>query len=180
MRCTYCNNQVEDSPNFCPFCGARMPMIPMAENDEPAPYTVTEKEIILDSIPQPVVREETAISENTWIPDEPLPADNTKKSFWDLIGWVVERFIKGYFDFKGRATRFEYWTAMAILGVLIRLAGIFGLGELLSLLVFFPVLSMTSRRLRDAGMNPLLMLLLLLPPVGWLALAVMLCTKSKD
>jgi len=90
-------------------------------------------------------------------------------------------FWKKYVDFAGKEERKKFWLTVlvnfiisAILGaVLPAVSGIFGLA------ILIPSLAMGVRRLRDGGFTPWLILLALIPFLGWLALLVLYCMPSK-
>ena len=90
-------------------------------------------------------------------------------------------FWKKYVDFAGKEGRKNFWLTVlvnfiisAILGaVLPAVSGIFGLA------ILIPSLAMGVRRLRDGGFTPWLILLALVPFLGWLALLVLYCMPSK-
>ncbi|MCR5381067.1 MAG: DUF805 domain-containing protein [Lentisphaeria bacterium] len=90
-------------------------------------------------------------------------------------------FWKKYVDFAGKEGRKNFWLTVlvnfiisAILGaVLPAVSGIFGLA------ILIPSLAMGVRRLRDGGFTPWLILLALIPFLGWLALLVLYCMPSK-
>jgi uncharacterized membrane protein YhaH (DUF805 family) len=71
----------------------------------------------------------------------------------------VTQSLKRYADFKGRASRQEFWTFLGFVIVVQALAGfvglLFGLGPLLSgivgLLLIIPQLAVAVRRLHDVG-----------------------------
>ena len=90
-------------------------------------------------------------------------------------------FWKKYVDFAGKEGRKNFWLTVlvnfiisAVLGaVLPAVSGIFGLA------ILIPSLAMGVRRLRDGGFTPWLILLALIPFLGWLALLVLYCMPSK-
>ena len=90
-------------------------------------------------------------------------------------------FWKKYVDFAGKEERKKFWLTVlvnfiisAVLGaVLPAVSGIFGLA------ILIPSLAMGVRRLRDGGFTPWLILLALIPFLGWLALLVLFCMPSK-
>ena len=105
-----------------------------------------------------------------------------------LNNYIVNNYVevlKKYIEFTGHAKRSEFWwfvLANFIVSILISIvAGIIHLpilSMLYSLAVLLPSLAVGTRRLRDAGFNPLLMLLLLIPFVQ-LALIVLWIMPSK-
>ena len=86
-----------------------------------------------------------------------------------------------YFSFFGRAKRKEYWLTIVILFVIALLLQIL----FFPLLIFFAIpavwinLAVTARRLRDAGWNPWLTLLLFAPVVNLAAWIAFGCLPSK-
>ena len=65
-----------------------------------------------------------------------------------------------YFDFKGRATRKEFWTfyfftiiVAIVFGFIEGLLGINGLSNLIGIALIIPTFSCGVRRLHDAGRN---------------------------
>jgi|ETNmetMinimDraft_8_1059916.scaffolds.fasta_scaffold58365_2 uncharacterized membrane protein YhaH (DUF805 family) len=101
-----------------------------------------------------------------------------------LFNWRLA--FSRYAEFNGRSSRAEYWhftavqvvlylaTVLATLVVPIFIVGwlIFALGTLV------PWLAASARRLRDTGRSPLLLLLLLIPFVGTLAILVLCAMES--
>ena len=87
--------------------------------------------------------------------------------------YFLDAIFNHYVDFKGRATRKQFW--MFILWVVIIsmglgiITGILGIpldtstliARLFGLVILLPTLSIASKRLRDAGLSPWLLLMLL-------------------
>ena len=114
---------------------------------------------------------------------------------------AVTRFYSRYAQFSGRAGRGEFWWVALALGVFALVIG--GVGPILAATsalpdsgaapylvigavaaVFVlghlvPVMSLTARRLRDAGLPPLLTLLHLVPVVGTAVLLVLAARPSS-
>lgn len=107
--------------------------------------------------------------------------------------------IRNVFDFKGRMNRKDFiWYSVQNLvvglGVLLpafgatayfreSIAGIFAVIGVLYLLAGFFVLlnvSVSIRRLRDAGINPVWILISFVPYVGFLAITVLCLLPSKE
>ena len=70
----------------------------------------------------------------------------------------IKSALNKYFDFKGRATRKEYWTfyfftliVAAVFGLVEGLLGITGLSNLVILALIIPTISCAVRRMHDAG-----------------------------
>ncbi|MET9493897.1 DUF805 domain-containing protein [Streptomyces sp. NPDC006552] len=96
------------------------------------------------------------------------------------------RVLRNYFGFRGRAGRKEYW--MYTLFNMVILYALWGLGTALdqplycfgyALAVAVPTVAVGVRRLRDAGFSGWLMLLMLVPPAGAIALVVLHAKESK-
>lgn len=93
--------------------------------------------------------------------------------------------FKHYFDFSGRATRKEFWMFVLfniiisfIVGFIAGLIGVKVLNAVYNLLVLIPSISITVRRLRDAGLSVWWILIGLIPFLGALALLIMAIKKS--
>ena len=95
-----------------------------------------------------------------------------------------------YIDFSGRATRTQFWLFVLINFIVSLVLGII-CGMFLKqntasmvtwiywLALLLPALGIAARRLRDAGFTPWLLLLLLVPGIGWLILLVLHLMPSK-
>ena len=99
--------------------------------------------------------------------------------------YFVDVLKNHYCDFKGRATRTQYWLFVLFTIVLllpINLILLFTIPKLMSLLnlaLFIPNLAIITRRLRDGGFSPWWLLIGLLPVLGWLVLIVLYLMPSK-
>lgn len=100
--------------------------------------------------------------------------------------------FKKYTDFKGRATRREYWLfflANFLAMIILTIAGNFitgfrfDFGEILAriydLVVLLPSLAVCVRRLHDGGRSAWWLLLIAIPIVGWIILLVFLLLDSQ-
>lgn len=95
-----------------------------------------------------------------------------------------------YVDFKGRATRTQFWMWQLwtfVLGIIIMLLGqIVGenvsniISTIISLALFLPSLSIAARRLHDIGRSGWWLLLYFLPVIGWLILFIFWLLPSKQ
>lgn len=89
------------------------------------------------------------------------------------FGTAIGRFFAKYFNFMGRSSRSEFWFAQLFLlivgfgiSLFVLVPELYGvLYVMWSLAIFFPTLSLYTRRFRDAGIWPLFFWLpfLLLP-----------------
>ncbi len=106
-----------------------------------------------------------------------------------LKKYFLEPIISHYVDFKGVATRSEYWHFalffMIIIGAVSGLFSIlFDMGTavyyLLSLALLLPSLGIMVRRMHDIGKSGKMVLVSLIPVVGLIWLLVLLCRKGND
>lgn len=89
------------------------------------------------------------------------------------------------FDFDGKTKRRDFWIAFLINFVIVALfsalSGVAFIFKLIAILygviIIIPFIALGVRRLRDADLNPLLMLLLLIPAVGEIILIVLWCKE---
>lgn len=109
------------------------------------------------------------------------------------MNYYLDPILKHYIDFSGRTPRKAFWLFMLfhiiiyiVLSIIDAVSGMYslemGIGVLSTiyvLAVFIPVLAIQIRRLRDAGFNPWLYLLILIPLVGAIAIIVMWCLPTK-
>lgn len=95
---------------------------------------------------------------------------------------AVKTCFAKYADFKGRASRSEYWwyTLFIILASIVlswfgeRISMLFALGTLL------PSIAVAARRLHDTNRSGWLQLIALIPILGWLVLLYFLVQEPKE
>lgn len=96
--------------------------------------------------------------------------------------------LRNGYTFSGRASRTEFWTfsffAAAILFVVARAdmvtPGALFITNITAFILLVPFLAAGSRRLIDAGLSSSLQWLLLLPILGWAALALLYTLPSRS
>ena len=98
-------------------------------------------------------------------------------NFNDIIAIIKSVILKNYVNFEGRATRAEFWWFFLfnlIVGVILSLFGRVGtvLSGIWSLAILLPYLGLSVRRLHDINKSGWLMLLGLIPLVGWIILII--------
>lgn len=101
--------------------------------------------------------------------------------------YFIDPIKNQYTDFKGRATRKEYWMFeliyilfFVVIWIAETLAGLPAIfTTAFWLLTIIPALAFELRRFRDAGFNPWWVLLYLIPILGWVIVIIMHCQKSK-
>ena len=89
---------------------------------------------------------------------------------------AIEVCLRKYVDFKGRASRSEYWYFALFTAIVGAVAGAFSdaLVDALNLLFLLPTLSAGARRLHDIGRSGWNQLWFLLPIIGWIIIIVRL------
>lgn len=104
---------------------------------------------------------------------------------------AISRFFQKYAVFSGRASRSEFWYAyLFVFLVNVFISTVFGslIGDMnlyriitgvWSLAILIPFLALGSRRLHDANLSAWLLLLYLIPIVGWIAMLVIFALPSK-
>ncbi|MEX0918893.1 MAG: DUF805 domain-containing protein [Candidatus Paceibacterota bacterium] len=96
--------------------------------------------------------------------------------------------LKKYAVFSGRSQRAEYWyfnlfniIIATILGIISAIVGddFSILGLLYALAVFLPTLGVSVRRLHDIGKSGWMLLISLIPLIGWIWFIVLMVTDSN-
>ncbi len=92
---------------------------------------------------------------------------------------AVKLYFQNYANFKGRATRAEYWWAV-LFNLLVNFVAslIQPVGSLIVLALLIPGLSVGVRRLHDVGKSGFYILMSLIPLVGAIILIVQFCKES--
>lgn len=108
---------------------------------------------------------------------------------------AIECITKNYFNFKGRASRKEYWQFYPLAQVLpfclqLAISPIFVGGFLLlpvklisytlSLFLTIPFFAVTARRLHDTGRKAWFILIPLIPLIGTIWFLVLMCKKGHQ
>ena len=97
-------------------------------------------------------------------------------NFNDIIAIVKSVILKNYVNFEGRATRAEFWWFFLFNVIVSVVLNIFGpkiggtLSGIWSLAILLPYLGLSVRRLHDINKSGWLMLLGLIPIIGWIIL----------
>ena len=98
------------------------------------------------------------------------------------FGQSIKACFSKYADFNGRASRSEYW--WWVLFVLLCSAAIGIVSEMLSgvfsLAILLPYLAVGARRLHDTDRSGWLLLLNLIPLIGWIILIVWFVQEGKE
>ncbi len=100
--------------------------------------------------------------------------------------WYLKA-LRQYADFEGRARRQEFWM-FVLFNIFIKIAisyvdRMFGLrldlNQLYSLIVLLPSLAVSVRRLHDIGKSGWMLLLALIPILGWIWLIILYATEGE-
>ena len=95
----------------------------------------------------------------------------------DFLAVIKSVFLKNYVNFKGRATRKEFWYAFLFNAVVSCILGLFGkVGMYLtgawSLAILLPFLGVAARRLHDINKSGWALLIALIPFIGEIILII--------
>lgn len=150
MQCKKCGNEIENGSKFCTHCGVNQALISDNGNQW----------------------------QNAHIPCAGEP-NNGRVGF----GKAVALFFKNYVNFSGRASRSEYWW-IVLFNVLLflplaLLSFLFPLfGDLCTVALTIPQLSLSVRRLHDVGKSGAYWFMGLIPFAGGIILLVQYLKKS--
>ena len=102
--------------------------------------------------------------------------------------YFIDPIKNHYVDFGGKATRTQFWLFFLfcvifflVIGKLLSFFGAIGsiIDWICTLALILPNLAIAARRLRDGGFTPWLLLLALIPAIGWIILLVLFLMPSK-
>jgi len=98
------------------------------------------------------------------------------------FGKSISTCFSKYADFSGRASRSEFWwwalfvfLGSAVTGVISQM-----LSAVFSLAILLPYLAVAARRLHDTDRSGWLLLLNLIPLIGWIVLLVFYIQEGKE
>lgn len=102
--------------------------------------------------------------------------------------YFVDPIKNHYLDFAGKANRKQFWLfvlfnflVFLVLSIVLNFLGKTGdvIYFICQLAVLLPSLGIAARRLRDGGFSPWLLLIGLIPVLGWIVLLVLYLLPSK-
>jgi uncharacterized membrane protein YhaH (DUF805 family) len=161
MFCSACGFANSVSSRFCVSCGSQMPKL--------GETTVLPPPAAVDALPTDSIQQ--TIKEDGFLGFAPK-----KMSF----GETIKHCFKNYANFKGRASRSEYWY-FYLFGILVLFVIAMVSAALYSLVVLgllLPFISVLTRRLHDTGRSGAKALFLFVP-FGGILLLIWLC-KAGD
>jgi uncharacterized membrane protein YhaH (DUF805 family) len=162
MFCGACGFANSVSSRFCVSCGSQMPKL--------GETTVLPPPAAVDALPTDSIQQ--TIKEDGFLGFAPK-----KMSF----GETIKHCFKNYANFKGRASRSEYWY-FYLFGILVLFVIAMVSAALYSLVVLgllLPFISVLTRRLHDTGRSGVKALFLFVPFIGGILLLIWLC-KAGD
>ncbi len=157
MFCNNCGKELKEGALFCNECGAK----------------TKNAQATNEPINEPVIENQPMVE------TQPIQAEPTVKAEGIGFGQAYRLFFKNYFNFKGRATRSEFWWVFIfnlLLTYVINLIPV--MGALLSLGIIIPGIALSVRRLHDTGKSWVYLLISLIPIVGAILLIVQYCKDS--
>lgn len=87
-----------------------------------------------------------------------------------------------YADFNGRASRSEYWWFVLFIVLITYAASVISdpFSVLISIATLLPSIAVAARRLHDSNRSGWLLLIALIPVLGWIALLYFLLQDPKE
>lgn len=155
MFCNQCGKELKEGAVFCTNCGAKSKNATVEQNND---------EINTSNSYQAETQSQSVVQ-----------SSGNSVSFPQAI----RLYFQNYANFKGRATRAEYWWAF-LFNLLVSFVATFiqPVGSLLVLALLIPGLSVGVRRLHDIGKSGFYLFMSFIPLVGAIILIVQFCKES--
>lgn len=176
MFCQQCGTQIEDGLAFCTNCGAKQ----VASANAPVNNTINNAQ------PQPDFNNQYVnnqpVNQQAYAQPNAYDYSNANDSVSPKkvgFGEAIKLFFVNYVNFTGRSTASEYWWAF-LFNFLVSLctSWIPGVGQIISLGLLIPGLSLGIRRLHDTGKHWYYIFMGLIPLAGFVILIVQYCKES--
>jgi uncharacterized membrane protein YhaH (DUF805 family)/DNA-directed RNA polymerase subunit RPC12/RpoP len=168
ITCPVCGEQIEEGTEVCPYCHEKVSGNQTPQTVEPAP----------------------SYHANDQKPQEPVADNSSDESSSYFEKYVLDPFIVQYGDFKGRATRKQFWLSMLnmmafvfIMALIVSLLGDiailrYPIFKVIYVAILIPMFALMTRRLNDAGKSWAFLFLWLIPLVGQIVLIILWCQES--
>lgn len=148
-----------------------VPVQPVAE--EPVYVPPVQPEVA-----QPVYTQPAAPAEPVYVPNY-QQTDEVKNNGRVGFGDAINLLIKNIVNFSGKASRSEFWFGYLFIGLVTLACMVIPyIGYLLSLGTVLPSLSLSVRRIRDAGREWNYIFMGLIPIVGTILLIITFCKET--
>lgn len=170
MFCEQCGSELRDGARFCSNCGANQNVNVAATAQNTASYVTPAQ--------QPVYQ----VPEQHWNAYNPNVGEvhNGKVGF----GKAISLFFKNYVNFRGRASRSEYWWVFLFYVIIFFPLGLISgavplLGGLCSIAFMIPRIALTVRRLHDVGKSGAWYFMGFIPIAGVIILLIQFLKDSE-
>ncbi len=169
MFCNNCGKEITEGSAFCSSCGA--PVVESAQSQynqqAQSQYNQQAQNNAANGSNSQGFFSDFSIAT---APNEPGPNNGSV----DLLT-AIKLFFKNYTNFKGRASKSEYWWVMLFT---LLIGFIPGIGTLLSLFCLIPGIAVALRRLHDTGKAGTYYFIALIPFVGIILLLLQMLKDS--
>lgn len=174
MFCNNCGKQHPDDAKFCTDCGAKFDAPESAPANEQEQQQQQEQQ---QEQQQAGKQDFSKKVEGFFNPNDYGP-NNGSVEFVD----AVKLFFKNSFNFKGRASKSEYWWSFLfnfLASLVLNIIPV--LGQIAAIALMVPAISCEVRRLHDVGKPWYYILLSLIPcGIGTILLIVLFLIKDSD
>lgn len=190
MFCNKCGTQLANGAMFCPNCGSKQNAQPQQPPVQPQqPYAQPQQQY---APPPPPQQPQYAPPQQQYAqpqyaqpqpqyaqPQYAQPQSETPHNGNVSFGKAIELFFKNYANFKGRASKSEYWWAFLFNFLVSLVAGwIPVVGWLVTLALLVPGIAICVRRLHDVGRAGTYYFMGLIPIAGFIILIIEFCKDS--
>lgn len=199
MFCKQCGAQLKEDAVFCTVCGAKQNTAPIQNDAEKTMYAYEGETQLLVEEPAPAQPAYQAPAQPVYqAPEQPVyqapahpayepapvyggaPVNNTPHNGRVGFGKAIALYFKNYANFKGRASRSEFWWSVLFVGLVNTVASFIPyVGYIISLAFLVPDLAITIRRLHDIGKSWTYVLMGLIPFAGGIILLIKMFKEGE-